>query len=189
MTQPAYFVALTVAATGYGIMILGMTATPIAMKHSHYGLNSIATVIQLHVLGMFLPSFFTGSLIARFGQFKIMLAGITCFFGYIIIGLSNNIYAFSTALILLGIGWNFLFITGTALLTTTYNNSEKSKAQAINDMSIFAIGLICSFSAAGLLNYLGWKNMNLLLIIWLVALTSLLVWFNFKKNNKPRVNY
>lgn len=184
VTQPAYFVALLVAATGYGIMILGMTATPIAMKHAHHELGEITTVIQLHVLGMFLPSFFTGSLIARFGSIKIMLTGIACFVGYVLVGLlSSHVYAFAVALALLGVGWNFLFITGTALLTTTYTVTEKAKAQAINDMTVFAVSLVCSFSAAGLLNHFGWKNMNLLLIFWLAAITALLIWFSLKNKS------
>lgn len=182
--QPAYFVALFVAATGYGIMVLGMTATPIAMKYEHHELGAITTVIQLHVLGMFLPSFFTGSLIARFGNIKIMLAGLACFLAYILVSLmGSNVYAFALALALLGIGWNFLFITATALLTTTYTVVEKAKAQAINDMSVFAVSLLCSFSAAGLLNHLGWKNMNLLLIFWLIATTLLLIWFSLKNKS------
>lgn len=185
VTQPTYFVALLVAATGYGIMILGMTATPIAMKYLHYELGEITTVIQLHVLGMFLPSFFTGSLITRFGSIKIILAGIICFVGYIFVGTwSDSFYAFAIALTLLGIGWNFLFITGTTLLTATYTTEEKSKAQAINDMVVFATGLVCSFSTAGLLNYLGWQNMNMLLILWLVTITLVVIWFSLKLKNQ-----
>lgn len=185
VTQPTYFVALLVSATGYGIMILGMTATPIAMKYLHYELGEITTVIQLHVLGMFLPSFFTGSLITRFGSIKIIVAGIICFVGYIFVGTwSDSFYAFAMALILLGIGWNFLFITGTTLLTATYKLEEKGKAQAINDMAVFATGLVCSFSAAGLLNYLGWQNMNLLLILWLITITLVVIWFSLKPKSQ-----
>ena len=84
VTQPAYLVALFGAATGYGVMILAMTATPIAMVHHHHELSTVATVIQFHVLGMFLPSFFTGSLIARFGVLRIMFAGVMLLAGHVL---------------------------------------------------------------------------------------------------------
>lgn len=107
--QPVYLVALLSAATAYGIMILGMTATPIAMRHTHHELGSITTVIQLHVLGMFLPSFITGNLISRFGVLKVMFAGIVLLALYVAFALSGIHFAsFAISLILLGVGWNFL---------------------------------------------------------------------------------
>jgi MFS family permease len=176
--QPVYRVALFGAATGYGVMILAMTATPLAMVHHHHGLTETATVIQLHVLGMFLPSFFTGSLIARFGVLPIMLAGIVLFFGHVGFSLSGTgFYSFTAALILLGVGWNFLYIGGTSLLIQTYTHSERGKAQAFNDLSIFIIGLAASLSAGALQNTVGWQLLNLLLLPWLalaaVAILSL----------------
>lgn len=177
--QPTYLVALLGAITGYGIMILGMTATPIAMQHSHHELGSITTVIQLHVLGMFLPSFFTGNLIARFGVLKIMFAGILLFAAYIVFALSGLFYSsFAIALMFLGIGWNFLFIGSTSLLTGTYTDTEKSKAQAINDMTIFIVGLACSFSAGALVSQWGWKIMNLALLPWLGITALVFIWFS-----------
>ena len=179
--QPTYFVALLGAVTGYGIMILGMTATPIAMRHAHHELGTITTVIQLHVLGMFLPSFFTGNLIARFGVLKIMFAGLVLFACYIAFALSGlQFHSFAISLILLGVGWNFLFIGSTTLLTGTYTNEEKAKAQAINDMTVFVVGLICSFSAGALLDMIGWKTMNIALIPWLIITTLSLAWLHKK---------
>lgn len=179
--QPTYLVALLGAITGYGIMILGMTATPIAMRHSHHELGAITTVIQLHVLGMFLPSFFTGNLIARFGVLKIMFAGVLLFACYIAFALSGlQFHSFAISLILLGVGWNFLFIGSTSLLTGTYTNEEKAKAQAINDMTVFVVGLICSFSAGALLDMIGWKTMNIALIPWLVITIAALFWLHYK---------
>lgn len=135
--QPMYLVALLGAITGYGIMILGMTATPIAMRHAHHELGTITTVIQLHVLGMFLPSFFTGNLIVRFGVLKVMFAGLLLFACYIAFALSGlQFHSFAISLVLLGVGWNFLFIGSTSLLTRTYTHEEKAKAQAINDMTV-----------------------------------------------------
>lgn len=182
VSQPTYLVALFGSITGYGIMILGMTATPIAMRHSHHELSAITTVIQLHVLGMFLPSFITGNLIARFGTLKIMLMGVILFVCYIAMALSGfHFFSFATSLILLGVGWNFLFIGSTALLTGTYTLEEKAKAQAINDMTVFVVGLICSFSAGALLDMIGWKTMNIALIPWLILTTLSLIWLKKKK--------
>lgn len=177
--QPAYLVALFSAATGYGIMILAMTATPLAMiQHHNHDLSSAATVIQVHVLGMFLPSFFTGSLISRFGVLRVMQAGLIVLGGHILLTWSGNGFtSYASALVLLGVGWNFLYIGGTTLLTTTYSPAEKGKAQATNDMTIFAVGLVCSLSAGGLLETFGWQILNALLLPWLAAATLTLVWF------------
>ncbi|WP_296739034.1 MFS transporter [Mesorhizobium sp.] len=178
VAQPAYLVALFGAATGYGIMILAMTATPIAMTHHHHDLATAATVIQVHVLGMFLPSFFTGSLIARFGALRIMLIGVGLLTGHVMMTLTGAGFgSFAGALLLLGVGWNFLYIGGTTLLTTTYSAAEKGRAQATNDMTIFAVGLACSFSAGALLEALGWQTLNLILLPWLAAATAVLLWF------------
>ncbi len=180
--QPAYLVALFGAATGYGIMILAMTATPIAMVHHHHGLGSAASVIQLHVLGMFLPSFFTGTLIARFGVLRVMLAGVGLFLGHILMTLTGaGFESFAAALLLLGVGWNFMYIGGTTLLTETYLPAEKARAQAINDMTIFAVGLVCSFSAGGLLQRLGWQAMNLAMVPWLALAAAALVALALKR--------
>ncbi|MBA4289443.1 MAG: MFS transporter [Pseudomonas sp.] len=177
VAQPTYRVALFGAATGYGIMILAMTATPLAMLHHDHGLGSAATVIQLHVLGMFLPSFITGTLIVRFGVLRIMLVGVLLFIGHILLTLTGTSFSsFASALILLGVGWNFMYIGGTTLLTSTYTPAEKGSAQAINDMLIFAVGLICSFGAGGLLHALGWQTLNLVLLPWLGLAAASLIW-------------
>ncbi|WP_028734978.1 MFS transporter [Ciceribacter selenitireducens] len=182
MRQPTYLVALFGAATGYGVMILAMTATPIAMAHHHHGLSQTATVIQLHVLGMFLPSFFTGSLIARFGVLRIMLAGVLLFFGHVAFSLSGTgFYSFTAALILLGIGWNFLYIGGTNLLTSTYTPAEKGKAQAMNDLSIFLVGLVSSLGAGALHSSLGWQTLNLVLLPWLALAGIAILYLAFSR--------
>jgi MFS family permease len=178
VSQPAYLVALFGASTGYGIMILAMTATPIAMVHHNHGLAAAATVIQLHVLGMFLPSFFTGSLIARFGVVRIMFAGIGLFVAHVVMTLTGTGFgSFAGALVFLGIGWNFLYIGGTTLLTSTYGPAEKGRAQATNDMTIFAVGLACSLGAGALLQSFGWQTLNLLLLPWLAVAAVAIAWF------------
>ncbi len=181
VTQPAYLVALFGAATGYGIMILAMTATPLAMIHHQHDLSTAATVIQLHVLGMFLPSFFTGSLIAWFGVLQIMLTGVLVLAGHVLLTLTGTSFgSFASALVLLGVGWNFLYIGGTTLLTTTYTEAERAKSQATNDMTIFAVGLACSFSAAALLQTFGWQLLNVLLLPWLALAAISLIWLGWR---------
>ena len=184
VSQPAYLVALFGAATGYGVMILAMTATPLAMVHHHHDLSTAATVIQLHVLGMFLPSFVTGSLIARFGVLRIMLAGVMTLAGHVLLTLTGTGFgSFASALILLGVGWNFLYIGGTTLVTTTYTPVERGKAQATNDMTIFAVGLASSFSAAALLQTFGWQMLNVLLLPWLALAAASLIWLGYRSRN------
>ncbi|PHM38649.1 MFS transporter [Xenorhabdus mauleonii] len=184
ITQPAYLIALFGAATGYGIMILAMTATPLAMSHHSHSLSDTSTVIQLHVLGMFLPSFFTGTLIERFGSIKIMLAGILLYACHIALALTGTgFYSFAGALIFVGLGWNFLYIGGTALVTTTFSPSEKGIAQAVNDMTIFVVGLACSLSAGALLENIGWEKLNEVLLPWLALAAIALIILGVHRRN------
>lgn len=182
VTQPVYLVALFGAATGAGVMMLAMTATPIAMAHHHHSLDASAMVIQLHILGMFVPSFFTGALIARFGVLKVMIAGVLVLAADIFISLSGvGVGSFSIALILLGIGWNFLYVGGTTLLTQAYTPAEKSRAQATNDMTIFVVGFAGSLGSGVLLQTLGWQMLNLVLLPWLAVALIVLSWFAMRK--------
>lgn len=175
--QPSYLAALFGAATGYGVMILAMAATPIAMVHHHHGLASASAVIQLHVLGMFAPSFFSGALIARFGARRVMLVGVVLLAAHVAVAASGVSFgSFATALVLLGVGWNFLYVGGTTLLTTTYTHAERGRAQATNDMTIFSVGLVCSFAAGAMVEQLGWRNLNLALLPWLGTAGLVLVW-------------
>jgi predicted MFS family arabinose efflux permease len=177
VTQPTYAVALFAAATGGGVMILAMTATPLAMVEHRHSLGSTAAVIQLHVLGMFVPSFFTGTLIARFGTVPVMLAGVVILAGHVLTTLTGGGFgSFAMALTLLGLGWNFLYVGGTTMLTTTYTEAEKGRAQATNDMTIFVVGMSCSFAAGALLETLGWVAMNLLTLPWLAVTAGALLW-------------
>lgn len=177
MRQPAYAVALFAAATGSGVMVLAMTATPLAMSHHHHGLSETTLVIQAHVLGMFAPSFFTGALIARFGVVRIMLMGVVLLGGHVLLSLSGTGFAsFGSALVLLGVGWNFLYVGGTTLLTATYLPAEKARAQAANDLTIYLVGLAASLLAGALLQTLGWRWLNVALLPWLLMAVIALLW-------------
>jgi predicted MFS family arabinose efflux permease len=162
MRQPKFLLALGGAAVGFGVMILAMTATPIAMVAHDHSASDAAFVIQWHVLGMFVPSFFTGFLIARFGILPMMLAGALALLGHVLISLSGlALLHFLSALILLGVGWNFLYVGGTTLLTETYRPSEKAKVQALNDFSIFGVVVAASFASGWLMHGGGWAGVNL----------------------------
>lgn len=168
--QPAYIVSLFAAASGYGVMILAMTATPIAMVNHQHTASDAAVVIQLHVLGMFLPSFFTGGLIARYGVIPIMLTGVFILSAHVLTtALGTAFESFAVALVLLGVGWNFLYVGGTTLLTSTYAPEERGRAQAANDLTIFLVAVLSSLTAGVLLAAIGWQAMNLLLLPWLAA--------------------
>ncbi|MGE3475015.1 MAG: MFS transporter [Rhodospirillaceae bacterium] len=176
--QPSYLIALFGAATGQGVMVLAMTASPIAIVAHHHTVADAAHAIQFHVLGMFLPSFFTGALIARFGVVRIMFAGVGLLAGHIALALSGTeVPFFISALTLLGVGWNFLFIGGTTLLTTAYTPAERGRAQAVNDLTVVTVGFLSSASSGALLAVFGWQTMNMLLLPWLGVMAAALVWF------------
>lgn len=168
MMQPVFLTAMIGSSVGYAVMVMIMTATPLAMLLCGESLDASATVIQWHVLGMFVPSFFTGTLIRRFGVLPIMATGIVLLGGQVAIALMGiEFLNFLSALLLLGVGWNFLFIGGTTLLTEAYLPAEKAKAQAAHDFLMFASVSIASFSAGGLLNRWGWESVNLTVLPFL----------------------
>jgi MFS family permease len=184
--QPVFLVALVGAAVGYGVMIMAMTATPLAMVGHHHDLGATALVIRWHTLGMFVPSFFTGSLIARFSAPRIMLAGIGLLAGHVAIALSGvELLHFTSALVLLGVGWNFSYIGGTALLTEAYRPSEKAKVQATNDFLILGVVVAASFASGGLLHHLGWVGVNLTALPFLLVAGAMIATLTARHRPKP----
>jgi len=177
MAQPAVPVAMLTATVGYMIMILVMTATPLAMQRSGFELPQAATVMQWHVLGMFVPSFFTGHLIARFGHATILLAGTAVLTGSIATAVADETMAhYLLALVLLGVGWNLLFIGGSALLATTHTPAERGKVQGLNELVIFTAVAIGSLLAGVLLHTAGWARLNLLLLPF-VGVAAVATWW------------
>jgi MFS family permease len=177
ISQPNYLVALFGAATGSGVMVLAMTATPLAMSHHQHGLSASATVIQAHMLGMFVPSFFTGGLLARFGVSRMMLAGVVLMAAHVAVSASGTgLGSFVSALVLLGVGWNFLYVGGTTLLIGAYLPAERARAQAANDFIVYLVGLASSLGAGVLLEFVGWRNLNLLLLPWLLMAAMAVFW-------------
>jgi len=181
-SQPAFIVAVLCAALGYGVMNLLMTATPLAMGICGHPYSAAATVISWHVIGMFAPSFFTGGLIKRFGVLQIMLWGVALNAATVAIALSGiDVAHFWLALFVLGVGWNFLYIGGTTLLTETYRPAEKAKAQGANDMLIFLVMATSSFASGMLLEANGWATLNYLALPFVAVMAVAVLWLMGKR--------
>ena len=177
MAQPAFIVAVMGSAIGYGIMSLLMTATPLAMTFCGHPYNAAAFVIQWHVIGMFAPSFFTGSLIKRYGVLNIMFCGVLLEGASVAAALSGlQLAHFWWALVLLGVGWNFLYIGGTTLLTECYRPSEKAKAQGTHDFLVFVTTATSSFSSGLLINRSGWEMLNYAALPFLALIGAAIIW-------------
>ena len=172
ISQPRFLQALIASAFAYAVMSFLMTATPISMHvMEKISLSKTGLVIQLHIAAMFLPSLITGNLIKKFGHSKIMYAGVVLFSITILTSLfEQNFVNYLTALVFLGFGWNFLFISGTSLLVLTYKEDEKFKAQGFNDLIVYSIQAVASLSAGIFLNLTSWKTMNLICIIFLIII-------------------
>ncbi|HSD68397.1 MAG TPA: MFS transporter, partial [Woeseiaceae bacterium] len=157
--QPVYRVAVLSAAVAYGAMTLLMTATPISMHvNDGFAIEDTANVIRSHVLGMYLPSLFAGFLMDRFGTVKIMMAGALALTGACLVGLHGHSYMhYWYALIMLGVGWNFLYVGGTTMLTLTYSVGERFRAQAINEFTVFGTSASASLLAGVVIHYFGWN--------------------------------
>ncbi len=172
ISQPRFLQAIIAAAFGYAIMTFLMTATPISMHiMEKMSLNKTSIVIQFHIIAMFLPSLATSHLIKKYGHSKIMYAGVFLFSITIIASFFDqtfNNYLF--ALFFLGLGWNFLFISGTSLLVLNYKEEEKFKAQGFNDFIVFSIHATASLVAGILLSMVGWKSINFVCIPFLILI-------------------
>ena len=184
--DPKFLQAMFSATFGYVVMAFLMTATPISMHFIHnISVDKVGIVIQFHVLGMFLPSLITGNLINKYGPSNIMYAGTLFYLLTIIMSFFEpNLLNYLISLILLGIGWNFLYISGTSLLVTTYQDHEKFKAQGFNDLVVFSATAIGSLSAGVLISITSWKVLNLMCIPFLVLILFSIIRADMKKSVK-----
>ncbi len=186
LRQPACWVAVLTAAGAYGIMNLLMVATPLAMELCAHPYAATAFVLQWHVIGMFLPGLFTGSLIARFGIHPVILAGCLLMFVCIAVALNGvEIMHFVVALALLGIGWNFAYTGATTLLTQTYRPAEKTRVQGFNDMIVFVTMITSSASSGVLLNSNGWALLNYLSMPFVVIMALAILWLLTRRRAVP----
>ena len=170
--QPRFLQAITAAAFAYAVMSFLMTATPLSMHvMEKISLEKTGFVLQLHLVAMFLPSLITGHLIKKFGHSNIIYIGTLFYVITIILSLFEQTYSnYMVALIFLGLGWNFLFISGTSLVVLTYKEEEKFRVQGINDLIVFSTMALASLSAGILLSLTSWETMNLLCIPFLVLI-------------------
>ena len=176
--QPVFLVAVLGATIGYGLMTLVMTATPLSMHlNEGHSLQHTAGVIQAHVLGMYVPSLFSGFLIERVGVSRLMFTGALILLGTSVVGLQGqSVLHYWWALVLLGVGWNFLYVGGTTMLTYTYSMSERFRAQAVNEFLVFGTSATASLLAGTVMHYFGWLRLMLIPIPVLLVICTALVW-------------
>jgi MFS family permease len=175
--QPVFIVAVAAGALGYGVMNLLMSATPIAMQQCKHPFTSATLVLEWHVLGMYVPSFFTGHLIKRFGALPVMAVGVVLNLVCVAVALSGvDLMQFIVALFVLGVGWNFLYTGGSTLLTSTYRPEETNKAQGAMDTCVFATMAVSSFASGVLVTTQGWTLLNLGSLLPIAAVGLALLW-------------
>ena len=179
--QPRFIVAVLGGMIGYGVMSLVMTATPLAMLACDFNFDETAFVIQWHALAMFVPSLFTGRLIDRYGEVSVMAVGAALYLICVAINLSGEtIVQFWSALVLLGLGWNFLFVGGTSLLTRVHSPDERAKVQGLNDFLVFGVVSLSSLSAGAIQHALGWTTVNLVVLPLVAIVLAALAWIQWR---------
>ena len=184
--QPVFVVAAMAGALGYGIMNLLMVATPLAMSFCNLPYSAAAFVIEWHVVGMYAPGFFTGTLIKRYGVLRVILAGVAVVTAGVFVAVNGvTIAHFVIALALLGTGWNFMYVGGTTLLTESYRPAEKAKTQGANDFIVFSVMGISSFSSGALVSAAGWEKMNAGVLPVLAVVAIAVTWLGWRRHH-PR---
>ncbi len=175
--QPVFMVAVLGGIAGYGLMTLVMTATPLSMNvNNGYSLQVTAGVISAHVLAMYVPSLVSGFLIEKFGVIRMMFAGATALLATSIIGLQgHSVMHYWWALVLLGVGWNFLYVGATTMLIYTYSIAERYRAQGINEFLVFGSSATASLLAGTVMHYFGWKQLMLIPIPVLLLVCVVLI--------------
>ena len=180
--RPDFTVAVLCAMIGYGAMNLVMTATPLAVVAHNHPFESAALVIQWHVVGMYAPSFFTGHLIHRFGVMPILALGAALVLGCVAVNLAGtDVIHFWAALVLLGLGWNFMFLGGTSLLTESYRPEERAKAQALNEFLVFGTVTCTALLSGALYNAFGWQAVNLGVVPPLALVLFAVLWLGRRR--------
>ena len=183
--QPVFVVAALAGALGYGTMNLLMTATPIAMDLCRHPFAAAALVIEWHVVGMYAPGFFTGSLIKRFGVLAIIVTGAVIMAAGALVALNGDTIAhFVAALVLVGFGWNFLYTGGTTLLTEAYTPVEKARTQGLNDLIVFTTMALSSLSSGALVSTTGWETMNAAALPIIALIAAAALWLSRQRRER-----
>ena len=182
ITKPLFIIAALIAAFGYGLMALLMTAAPLSMRHdSQLDISLVTIVIQAHLVAMYLPSLWSTWFIKKLGIIKFIISGILLnYLSYIIGYLFQNFTGFFVSLILLGCGWNFLFVGGTYLVVKSYKQVEKFKAQACNDFFVFSVQAVGTLFSGTLLYYFSWQMLNIISFI-VISFIFLIFYANKRK--------
>ncbi len=177
-SEPMFVVAVLAGAVGYGVMTFVMTATPLSMHVvDGHGIKATAEVIRAHVVAMYLPSLVSAPLVARFGAQRLMATGVLGMFAAVCVGLTGQaVMHYWWALVLIGLGWNFLFVGGTTLLVRSYLPGERFKAQAINEFSVFGISAAGSLLAGAIMVQFGWNTLLLGALPLLIIMSLVLLW-------------
>ena len=184
--RPQFVIAAACGVATYVMMNLMMTAAPLAMVMCHHSVSDAALGIQWHVISMYAPSFFTGALILRFGLRRMMIAGLSLIVAAASVGvLGIALWNFWLALILLGVGWNFAFISATTLVTECHGPRERNKVQSFNDFLIFGSMAVGSFSSGALLTSYGWAAVNELVFPVVLTAALLLAWGTLARRSNP----
>jgi MFS family permease len=186
VVQPKFVIAVICGLASYSMMNMEMTSAPLAMILCHHSVDDAAHGIQWHVIGMYAPSFITGSMIARFGVRAMMALGLTLILVAATISLSGlGLWNFWAGLALLGVGWNFAFISATTLVTECHDPHERNKVQAFNDFLVFGAMAIASFSSGALLSRYGWTTVNEVVFPVILVAALLLAWGTLVRRPKP----
>ncbi len=180
--QPAFVTAVMSSMFGYAVMTLVMTSTPLAMVACGYGFRESATVIQWHIIAMFLPSFFTGHLIQRFGVLPIIATGALIELGCALVNLAGvDFWNFLIANVLVGLGWNFAYVGGTTLLTRTYEPVERAKVQAAHDFTVYATTATAALASGVMHASAGWTVINVATLPLMLTIVLATVWLAAKQ--------
>lgn len=176
--QPVFVAAVLSAAMSYGLMVLVMTSTPLAMEVCGFSIEATGGVIQGHVLAMFIPSFFSGWLISRIGILRVLYSGMAMFALGAVVAISGIDFTnFYVTLVLVGVGWNFLFVGGTTLLAEAYRPEEKAKVQGFNELIVSISAATASFSSGALMNVSGWNFVNYGMVPFLLITLVATMWY------------
>jgi predicted MFS family arabinose efflux permease len=186
LKQPVCLTAVLCGPLSYAVMSTLMTATPLAMLACDHGFGDTAFVIQWHILGMYAPSFFTGALVSRFGVLNVMAAGSVLFALCIVSNLSgNSVSHFWAGLTLLGVGWNFMFVGATTLLTESYRPSEKARVQGFNDFLVYGTVTVSALISGKLHHFIGWEALNIAAVPIVMATLLAGFWLRAKRAAQP----
>jgi len=193
LKTPRIAVAIIAAMVSYSLMNLMMTSAPLAVVGSGFSKGNAADIVMGHVLAMYIPSFFTGYLISKFGVERIIAAGLVILAGAGLIGFSGlDLGHFFFALVLLGIGWNFGFIGASTMLASAHTPEERGRIQGLNDMIVFGMVTVASLASGGLMNCSGgsvldgWDAVNLAMIPFLALAGAALIWLWLRPSAEAR---